>query len=167
MAADFPAFFLFGATTMGLKEKISEEMKGAMKSGDKLRLETLRTLRAGLMEKEIEKRGSGSPVTADDEIAVLTGAAKRRKESIEQFAKGGRQDLVDQETKELAIIQEYLPKQMSAEELTALIRKLMTDLSASSPADFGKVMPAVMKEARGKADGKVVQELVRKLLGGA
>jgi uncharacterized protein YqeY len=150
---------------MALKEKISDEMKKAMKSGDRLRLETLRTLRAALLEKEIEKRGSGNPVTADDEITVLTGAAKRRKESIEQFEKGGRQDLVEQETKELAIIQEYLPKQMTAEELTTLIRRAIAETSASSMADFGKVMPAVMKEAKGKADGKSVQELVKKLLG--
>ncbi len=151
---------------MAMKEKISEDMKLAMKSGDRLRLDTLRTLRAALMEKEIERRGSGGPVTPDDEIAVLTGAAKRRKESIEQFAKGGRQDLVDQETLELAIIQEYLPKPMSADELTALIKKIIAETSASSPADFGKVMPAVMKEAKGKADGRIVQETVRKLLGG-
>jgi hypothetical protein len=151
---------------MALKEKISEEMKAAMKSGQKLRLETLRTLRAALMEKEIEKRGSGTPVTADDEIAVLTGAAKRRKESIEQFAKGGRQDLVDQETNELAIIQEYLPKQMSADDLTIVIKRVIAEVSATSLEDFGKVMPNVMKEVRGKADGKVVQEMVKKLLGG-
>lgn len=151
---------------MAMKEKISEHMKLAMKSGDRLRLETLRTLRAALMEKEIERRGSGTPVTADDEIAVLSGAAKRRKESIEQFAKGGRQDLVDQETLELAIIQEYLPKPMSADELTTLIKRIIAETSASSPADFGKVMPAVMKEAKGKADGRIVQETVRKLLGG-
>jgi uncharacterized protein YqeY len=97
---------------------------------------------------------------------VLTGAAKRRKESIEQFAKGGRQDLVDQETKELAIIQEYLPKQLTGDDLMALIRKAIAEASASSLADFGKVMPSVMKEARGKADGKLVQEMVKKLLGG-
>ncbi len=151
---------------MALKEKISEDMKQAMKSGDRLRLETLRTLRAALMEKEIEKRGSGGPVTPEEEIGVLTGAAKRRKESIEQFSRGGRQDLVDQETKELGIIQEYLPKQMTVEELTALIGRIIAETSASTPEDFRKVMPAVMKEAKGRADGKAVQELVRKLLGG-
>ncbi len=149
---------------MGLKEKISEDMKAAMKSGDRLRLETLRSIRAGLMEKEIERRGSGTTMTPEDEIGVLTGAAKRRKESIDHFAKGGRQDLVDQENKELCIIQEYLPKQLTTEELTVLIRRLMAETSASTPADFGKVMPAVMKEAKGKADGRAVQELVRKML---
>lgn len=150
---------------MTLQEKISEDMKKAMKSGDRLRLGTLRTIRAALQEKEIEKRGSGGPLTPEDEIGVLTGAAKRRKESIEMFQKGGREDLVAQETGELQIIQEYLPKQMSADELASLIRKVIADTSASSPADFGKVMPAVMKEAKGKADGKTVQEMVRQLLG--
>lgn len=150
---------------MTLKEKLAEDMKAAMKAGEKLRLETLRTLRAALMEKEIERRGSGSGVTAEDEVGVLTTAAKRRKESIEQFEKGGRSDLVEQETKELAIIQEYLPRQMSVEELTALVKGIIAEIGGSSAADFGKVMPAVMKQAKGKAEGRVVQELVRKLLG--
>jgi uncharacterized protein YqeY len=150
---------------MTLKEKISMQMKQAMKSGDKFRLETLRTLLAPLIE--FEKRGSSTPMTPEDEIAVMTGAAKRRKESIELFAKGGRQDLVDQETRELAIIQEFLPKQMSEDEIAALIRKVIAETSAAGPADFGKVMPLVMKEAKGKADGKMVQEMVRKLLGSA
>jgi len=152
---------------MTLKDKISEEIKTAMKSGDRIRLETLRTLRAALVEREIEKRGAGPSMTPEDELGVLTSAAKKRRESIEQFQKGGRTDLVDQESKELAIIQEYLPKQMSVDELTALIKGVITDSGASSSADFGKVMPAVMKLAKGKADGKTVQDLVRKLLGGA
>jgi uncharacterized protein YqeY len=149
---------------MGLKETISIDLQKAMKAGDKTRLETLRTVRAALLEKEIEKRGSASPVTPEDELGVLTGAAKKRRESIEMFEKGGRMDLVDQETKELAIIQEYLPKQLSAVEIEEIIRNIMGEVGASSPADFGKVMPAVMKQLKGKADGKLVQELVRKAL---
>ena len=93
---------------MGLKEQLMTDMQRCMKSNDKLRLETLRSLRAALMEKEIEKRGSGSPLGADDELAVLNAAAKKRRESIEMFAQGGRTDLVAQETAELAIVQEYL-----------------------------------------------------------
>jgi uncharacterized protein YqeY len=149
---------------MGLKETISSDLQKAMKAGDKTRLETLRTVRAALLEKEIEKRGSASPVTPEDELGVLTGAAKKRRESIEMFEKGGRMDLVEQETKELAIIQEYLPKQLSAVEIEEIIRNIMGEVGASSPADFGKVMPAVMKQLKGKADGKLVQELVRKAL---
>jgi uncharacterized protein YqeY len=149
---------------MGLKETISRDLQKAMKAGDKTRLETLRTVRAALLEKEIEKRGSASPVTPEDELSVLTGAAKKRRESIEMFGKGGRMDLVEQETKELAIIQEYLPKQLSAVEIEEIIRNIMGEVGASSPTDFGKVMPAVMKQLKGKADGKLVQELVRKAL---
>lgn len=151
---------------MTLKERISDDLKGAMKSGDRTRLETLRTLRAALLEREIEKRGTGPAMTSEDELGVLMSAAKKRRESIEQFQKGGRMDLVDQESKELAIIQEYLPEQMSVEELTSLIKGVIAEAGATSAADFGKVMPAVMKLAKGKADGKVVQELVRKLLAG-
>lgn len=152
---------------MGLKDTISNDLKTAMKGGDKLRLETLRGIRAALMEKEIERRGGDTPMGAEDEVAVLLSAAKRRKESIEQFAKGGRQDLVDQESRELAIIQEYLPKQMGREEIVEVIRKIVAETGAQSAKDFGKVMPVAMKELKGKADGKVVQELVKELLAGA
>lgn len=150
---------------MGLKEKISDDLKRAMKSGDKLRLETLRTVRAALMEKEIEKRGSGSPMSPDDEVAVLTGASKKRKESIELFQKGGRVDLAEQEAKELAIIQEYMPRQMSEEEVKAVIRQVIAETGASSATDFGKVMPLAMKQLKGKTDGRLVQELVKRMLG--
>lgn len=150
---------------MALKDKISEDLKSAMKSGDKTRLETLRTMRAALMEKEIERRGSGKPVTPEDEIGVLTSAAKKRKESMELFLKGGRQDLVDQESKELAIIQEYLPKQMSEAEVRKIIQDVIVETGASSSADFGKVMPGVMKILKGKADGKLIQDLVKQSLG--
>ncbi len=151
---------------MGLKEQIGDQIKSAMKLPDKTRLETLRTLRAVLMEKEIEKRGSGQPVTPEDELAVMTSAAKKRKESIEQFEKGGRPELADQERRELAIIQEYLPKQLSAEEISRIIEQVVAQTGATSAADFGKVMPQVMKQLKGQADGKVIQDLVRKRLGG-
>ncbi len=150
---------------MKLMERISDDLKAAMKSGDKIRLETLRTLRAALQEKEIERRGSGAPLSAEDELSVLTGASKKRRESIEMFQKGGRADLVEQEGKELAIIQEYLPKQLTEEEVQKVIREVMTQAGATSAADFGKVMPLVMKQLKGRADGRLVQELVKKSLG--
>ena len=153
---------------MGLKEKIADQMKAAMKSKDHLRLETLRTIRAALMEKEIERRGAGgATMSPDDELQVLTGAAKKRRESIEMFQKGGRTDLVEQETRELEIIQEFLPKQMTSEEIAGVISAVILETGAAGTADFGKVMPAVMKQLKGKADGKVVQEAVRKALGAA
>jgi hypothetical protein len=150
---------------MGLKEQISEEIKSAMKMPDKTRLETLRTLRAALMEREIERRGSGQPVTPEDEVAVMMSAAKKRKESIEAFEKGGRTELVEQEKKELAIIQEYLPKQMSADDVGKVVEQIVAETGASAAADFGKVMSSVMKQLKGKADGKLIQEMVKKRLG--
>lgn len=151
---------------MGLKEQISDEIKAAMRMPDKTRLETLRTLRAALMEREIEKRGSGNPVTPDDEIAVMMSAAKKRKESIEAFEKGGRAELVEQEKKELAIIQEYLPRQMSADEVARVIEQIVVEAGATAAADFGRVMPQVMKQIKGKADGRLIQEMVKRRLGG-
>lgn len=150
---------------MGLKEQLAIDIQRCMKSNDRLRLETVRSLRAALLEKEIEKRGSGSPVSADDELAVLNAAAKKRRESIEMFSQGGRADLVAQETAELAIVQEYLPAQMSPDALAEVIRSAVAAAGASGMSDFGKVMPAVMKAVKGRADGKTVQELVRKALG--
>jgi uncharacterized protein YqeY len=150
---------------MSLKETISQDLKTAMKSGQKLRLETLRTLRAALMEKEIEKRGSGTPLSPEDELGVLTTAAKKRKESIEQFQLGGRMELAEQERQELAIIQEYLPRQISGDELEKVVRDIIAQTGAAGPADFGKVMPQVMKQLKGKADGRLIQETVKKMLG--
>jgi uncharacterized protein YqeY len=151
---------------MALKERISEELKAAMKSGDRIRLETLRTLRATLMEKEIEKRVSGQPVSADDEIAALNSASKKRKEAIEHYRLAGRNELAEQEEKELAIIKEYLPKELGEAEILAVIREAISSTGAGGAADFGKVMPLVMKLVKGKADGKLVQELLKKTLGG-
>lgn len=151
---------------MSLKEKIAEDMKTAMKSGQTRRLETLRSLKAAMLEKEIAMRG-GPAMTADDELGVVMSAAKRRKESIEMFAQGGRQDLVAAETEELAIIQEYLPAQMGRPEIQRIVRDVIAQTGATSPADFGKVMPATMKLLKGKADGKLIQDIVKELLAGA
>lgn len=150
---------------MGLIDKIGEDLKAAMKSGAKLRLETLRTIRAGLLEKQVEKRPAGG-MTGEDEIVVLIAAAKKRKEAIEIYRQNGRDDLADTEQKELEIIQEYLPKQMSASEVETIVKRILTETGLSSPGDFGKVMPLAMKELKGKCDGKMVQETVKRLLGG-
>lgn len=149
---------------MGLMEKIADDMKSAMKSGEKLRLETLRTLRAGLLEMQVEKRPSGG-MTPEDEIGVLISASKKRKESIDIFRANGRPELADQESLELSIIQEYLPKQMGAEEVEAFVKKVIAESGATSAKDFPKVMGPVMKELKGKADGKMIQETVKRLLG--
>jgi uncharacterized protein YqeY len=149
---------------MALLEKIAEDMKSAMKSRDQLRLETLRMIRAGLLEKQVEKRPSGG-MTADDEVAVLNSAAKKRKEAMTVYREKGREDLASVEEKELGIIQEYLPKQLSTGEIEEVVRRIIGASGASTAADFGKVMPLVMKELKGKADGRSIQETVKRLLG--
>ena len=149
---------------MGLIDKISDDLRLAMKAGDKIRLETLRTIRAGLLEKQVEKRPSGG-MTTEDEMSVVISSSKKRKESIEVFRNAGRNDLADQEQKELEIIQEYLPKQLSQNEIEEIVKIKISEVGAATGKDFGKVMPAVMKELKGKADGKLIQETVKRLLG--
>ncbi len=149
---------------MAMLEKIADDMKAAMKAGQKLRLETLRMIRAGLLEKQVEKRPSGG-MTPDDEIAVLNSCLKKRKEAITIYRQHGRNELADQEEQELGIIQEYLPKQLTVAEVEEVVRTTIRSFGAASPKDFGKIMPLVMKELKGKADGKLIQETVKKILG--
>lgn len=149
---------------MGLLEKISEDMKHAMKAGEKHRLETLRTIRAGLLEKQVEKRPSGG-MASEDELAVLTQAAKKRKEAASIYRQNGRVDLAELEEHELGIIQGYLPQQLSGDEVEKLVREIIQSSGASTQADFGRVMSIVMKDLKGKADGKMIQETVKRLLG--
>lgn len=151
-------------TIMTLKETIDAQIKQAMLKRETVRLGTLRMVKAKLLEKEVEKRPTGG-MTAADELQVLTSAAKMRKESIEEFEKAGRKDLADKERAELEIIQEYLPKQLSREEVVKTIDELAAQLGAKTQSDFGKLMSATMKELRGKADGKMVQEVVKARLG--
>lgn len=147
---------------MSLREKINEDLKASMKSGDKIRTETIRSIRALILE--YEKSGVNKEMDAETELKLLTGAAKKRKESIEQFANAGRTELVDKEEAELKIIQEYLPKQLSEEEAFEVVKKLAAENSLSSKADFAKLMPMAIKELKGKADGKIVKSLVEKIL---
>jgi len=139
-------------------------MKTALKGGESLRLETLRTVRAQFIE--LSKRGSDKEITGDDEIAVLTSAIKKRKEAIEMYEKGGRGDLAAKERQEIEIISVYLPPPLSREEAEAAITAIIAESGATSPKDFAKVMGVAMKDLKGKIDGKVVQELVRQKLGG-
>lgn len=148
---------------MTLSNRIAEDMKTALKSGDKTRLETLRTLRAQILE--LSKRGSDKPVTPDDEGAVLRLAIKKRREAIDVYTRAGRRELADKEALELKIIQEYLPQQLSPEETEKEIEKILAAVGATSSKDFGKAMGAVMKELKGKADGGIVQNIVKRRLG--
>jgi len=147
---------------MNLKEKINLDLKDAMKSGDKLRLETIRSIRALILE--FEKSGIGRELTQEDEIKMLSSAVKKRKDSIEQFRNAGREELAQKEEKELEIILSYLPKQLNEEEILAEVKRIADEIGAKSKEDFPKLMPLVMKELKGKADGKVVKSQVEKFL---
>jgi uncharacterized protein len=147
---------------MNLTQRINEDLKTAMKSGNKLRLETLRMLRAQIIE--FEKKGLDRPMTEDDEMSILLSASKKRKEAIEIFTKAGRMELVEQETKELEIISEYLPKQLSREDAEKIVENLIQQSGAASMKDLGKVMPSAMKELKGKIDSKVISEIVKQKL---
>lgn len=147
---------------MSLKEKINNDLKDAMRSADKIRLQTVRSIRALILE--FEKSGTGKQLTPEEEVSMLTTAAKKRKESIEQFRNAGREELAKQEEAELEIIMSYLPKQLTEEEILNEVKRLSSELGVTSKEGFSKLMPAVMKELKGKADGKVVRSIVEKFL---
>ncbi|HKJ33022.1 MAG TPA: GatB/YqeY domain-containing protein [Balneolales bacterium] len=150
---------------MSIYDTILSDLKDAMKSKDKDRTRVLRSLKAALLEKEISERKGGEAKLNDDQIIqVLTKAAKQRKESIEQFENAGRDELADNEKKELKVIEEYLPEMMSEEELTKLVDATIAQVNATSVQDMGKVMGAIMPKVRGKADGSMVNKLVRQKL---
>jgi uncharacterized protein YqeY len=149
---------------MNLEQQISEELKLALKSGDKIRLETIRSIRASIIE--FNKSGAGREMNHDDEIKILNSLAKRRKDAIQLYEQGKRQDLADQEKSELKIIEEFLPQQMSAEEIKLILSKLIEEVGAKELKDLGKVMGRAMKELSGKADGNTVQAMVKQMLSG-
>ncbi|MDW8436420.1 MAG: GatB/YqeY domain-containing protein [Chloroherpetonaceae bacterium] len=150
---------------MTLKERINEEIKAAMKSGDKTRLETVRDIKKHIIEKETaEKRAQRGELTPEEELEVLTAMAKRRRDSIEEFEKAGRTDLAEKEKAELAVIQEFLPKQLSEEEIKEVLKRIIAEVGAATQKDVGKVMGVAMKELKGKAEGSAVQKLVKELL---
>lgn len=152
---------------MSLKDRITEDIKTAMKSKDKVRLETVRSIKKLLLEKEVSVRPQGQEaLTEAQELEVLAQLAKQRRESIEQYSQAGREDLVAEESQELEIIEEYLPRQLSDEEVAAIIDEIIAQVGASSPKDMGKVMGPAMQQLKGQADGKKVQQLVKAKLGG-
>jgi uncharacterized protein YqeY len=147
---------------MELREKIEADTKDALKSGAKDKVSTLRMLNAALKNKQIDKR---RPLTEDEVVETVRSLIKQRKDSIEQFAKGGRQDLVDKETAEVAVLETYLPKQLAREELEAMVRDAITKTGAQGARDMGKVMKTLIPLVGGRADGKLVSELVKNALG--
>ncbi|MEI6380752.1 MAG: GatB/YqeY domain-containing protein [Cyanobacteriota bacterium ELA615] len=147
---------------MSLKDQIGEDIKAAMKAKDKIRLETVRSIKKVLLEKEVSLRPQGQDsLTAEQEIELLSQQAKQRKDSIEQYQNAGRLDLAEKEAQELAIIQTYLPKQISDQELEVIISEIITTLGASSIKDLGKVIGSAIKQLKGQADGKKIEQIVK------
>lgn len=148
---------------MGLKQNIESEIKSAMIARDKTRLSALRAIKSLILLEET-KSGAKAEITEEDEMKILTKAAKQRKDSAEIYEQQGRADLLEVEMAELAIIQEFLPKAMTEEEVTAAIEAIIAQTGASSPKDMGKVMGVASKELAGKADGKFIADKVKTLL---
>jgi uncharacterized protein YqeY len=149
---------------MSLVEQVTRTIPEAMKAHDHVRLATVRMLKAALMNREVER---GRPLTDVEDLQVVAMLVKQRKDSIDQFARGGRQDLVDQEKAELAILEAYLPPVIDAGELERVVTAAITETGATSPKDMGRVMKAVMAALAGaQVDGRAVSDLVRRKLGG-
>ncbi len=148
---------------MSLKETIEGDIKKAMLAKNQDDLRALRAIKSLILLAETEK-GAAQSLTQDKEIQLLTKAAKQRKESAEIFGTQGRADLQDKELQELAVIERYLPKQLSAEELTTKVKEIVTQVGAAGSADMGKVMGVASKQLAGLADGKLISETVKNVL---
>jgi uncharacterized protein YqeY len=147
---------------MSLKEKINSDLTRAMKDKDTVRIDTLRSVRAEILK--MDKSGMHREMNEEEEIQLLSRQAKLRKESIEIFDKAGRKDLVEKESKQLEILNEYLPEPLSKEEAELIISKIISDSGEVTQKDFGKIMGMAMKELKGKIDGKEIQEIVKSKL---
>lgn len=148
---------------MGSKETLESDLREALKRKDEVRKTTLRLAIAAVRNEEIAKRRE---LDDSELLAIVAKEAKQRREAAEQFAKGGRDDLVAREEQELQILLDYLPAQLSEEEIAARAREVIGELGASSPAQMGEVMRVLMPEMKGKADGQVVSGIVKSLLAG-
>lgn len=142
---------------MTLAERLNEDLKLAMKSQDKFKLSVLRMVRAAIKNQEIERKRS---LDDSEVIDVLSREIKQRRDSLQDFEKAGRTDLAEQASAEIEIISAYLPKPLTDEEVTALVQQTIQETGASSKADMGKVMAALMPKVKGRADGKLVNQIV-------
>jgi uncharacterized protein YqeY len=152
--------------TMGLREQLMDDLKDAMRQRDERRKRTIRSVIAAMKEAETELDASGARVSLDDDdiLALIAKQAKQRHESIAEYSRGGRDDLVAEEEAELAILQAYLPQQWTQEEIEAEARQVIAQVQASGLRDIGKVMKPLMVRLRGRADGRLVNQVVRELL---
>ena len=146
---------------MALLQKLDEDLKTALKTSDKLKLSVLRMAKAAVKNQQIDK---GRELQDEEILAIFSSLAKQRRESIEQFSKGGREDLVQQERQELLILQSYMPVQLSVEELNAMILQAIKESSAENEGDMGKVMKILAPRIKGVADGKWVNNREKELL---
>src|SRR3989338_4335841 len=144
-----------------LKQKLQSELKESMLAKDALKTSVLRMVLSAINYYEIQKGGAGYEATDEDVLSVIQKEAKQHRDSIEQFTSAKRSDLVDKETKELELLQKYLPQQISEEEIEKLVKEAVTQTGASSPADMGKVMAALMPKIKGKADGGLISKIVK------
>ena len=142
-------------------EKIQADMYEAMKSGEKVKANTLRSVLSKLKDKQIEKR---ELLSSEEEIRILQTLVKQRKESIDLYEKGGRNELVDIEKQEMSIINSYLPKMMPEDDIKDIVKNVIDSTGASSISDMGKVMPEVMQQGKGLIDGKTAQKFVSEML---
>jgi uncharacterized protein len=149
---------------MNLETKIMGEMKDAMKAKDEATLRALRAIKAEIIKAKTDP-GAGGEIDEATEQKFLQKMVKQRKDSLDIFEKQGREDLATKEKEELAVIMRFLPAQLSEEEITAVIKQIITDTGASSATDLGKVMGAASKQLAGKADGKAISTIVKTLLG--
>lgn len=151
-----------------LKEQLQNDLKDAMRARDEVRLRTIRSLRAALLEREIAEREGGTATLSDEqELAVVQKQAKQRRDAIEQFEAASRTDLAIKERDELAIIELYLPKQLDDAAIRRVVQEAIAQTGAASMQDIGKVMGAVIPHLRGKADGRRINEIVREQLTGS
>lgn len=146
---------------MSLLDTLKKDMITAMKAKDKDTLSVVRMLKASVQNEQIKV---GHDLSTDEENALMAKEYKQRKDSLDEFEKGGRQDLVDSTKKEMAVVAKYMPKQMSAEEIQKAVNDTVAEVNANSMKDFGKVMGAIMPKVKGKADGKEVNAAVKKAL---
>ncbi len=149
---------------MTLQDRLIGEMKEAMKAGDTLKVSVIRMLRSSIKNKEIEK-GKSQALSDSDIIDLISSAIKQRRDSVEQFAKGGRTDLVEKEEMEIQILKTYLPTPLTEEELRRMIGETLRESGATVSQDLGRVMKAIMPKVVGRADGAAVSKLVREMLG--
>lgn len=151
---------------MSLKETLNQEIKVAMKARDQVSLRTLRALKAAIMVVETSEGREGAALTEKEDMAILIKQAKQRRDSYEQYAKNGRDDLAVIEKEELEVIQKFLPQQLSEAEIKGEVEKIIAEVGASSMKDMGKVMGLANKRMSGRADGKMIATLVRAILAG-